>query len=61
MRKRERECLPPGQVEYAGVVLLPVGDKEAEVNVPHHAEHSKRQHLHHQRKKDWRPWISITI
>ena len=52
MRKRERECLPPGQVEYAGVVLLPVGDKEAEVNVPHHAEHSKRQHLHHQRIGD---------
>ena len=60
--KRERECLPPGQVEYAGVVLLPVGDQEAEVDVPHHAEHSRRQHYITKGRKDWNaPWIGMTI
>jgi hypothetical protein len=40
---------PPGQVEDPGVVLLPVGDEEAIVHVPHHAEHSAhiRQSINH--------------
>ena len=31
--------LPPGEVEDSRVVLLPVGDQEAEVHVPQNTEH----------------------
>ena len=35
------EVVAPGQVEDPGVVLLPVGEQEAEVDVPVQAEHAE--------------------
>ena len=37
------EVVAPGQVEDPGVVLLPVGEQEAEVDVPVQAEHAEHR------------------